>query len=58
MNRATAAVGIVDVERLDLAFVELVFGQDAVFLIGLEEDDGGIRVRARCQAAFWARVRS
>lgn len=59
MNRPATAIRIVLEEDFDVGVVELVGGQNAEFVVNLEEDDRGHeRVRARCQAAFWARVRS
>src|SRR5690606_33937501 len=40
VDRPAPAVRIVDVEHRDLALIELVLGQHAIFVVGLEEDDG------------------
>jgi len=39
MDRLATGMRVVDVECLDFAIVEFNFGQDAIFVIGLEEHD-------------------
>ncbi len=41
MNRPAAAVGIVFEEDFDVGIVELVGGQDAKFVVDLEQNHGG-----------------
>ncbi|MEP3437462.1 MAG: hypothetical protein ABJN75_11855 [Hoeflea sp.] len=41
MDRVTAGVGVVFEEDDDLCVVDFVGGEDAVFVVGLEDDDRG-----------------